>query len=103
MNEESVFQAVKELSAALAITRDAAEIEAFLHSLLTKAEVRLIGARWALVKEIKLGMPQRDIARRYSLSLCKITRGSRELKKENSPFRKMLDRAGRAAVKKNSP
>jgi len=24
------------------------------------------------------------------LSLCKITRGSRELKKENSPFRRMI-------------
>ena len=25
------------------------------------------------------------------MSLCKITRGSRELKKENSAFKKMLD------------
>ena len=92
MTEESVSRAVRELSAALAATKDKKEIEAFLYSLLTKAEVKAIGARWTLVKEIARGTPQRDIARMYRLSLCKITRGSRELKKENSPFRQMIDR-----------
>ena len=29
----------------------------------------------------------------YGLSLCKITRGSKELKKENSPFRRMIELA----------
>ena len=93
MTEESIALAVRELSAALAATKDKAHIEAFLFSLLTKAEVKVMAARWALVKEIAMGTPQRDIARKYRLSLCKITRGSRELKKENSPFRQMLARS----------
>jgi TrpR family trp operon transcriptional repressor len=97
MTEEIISEAVRELSAALAVTGDKKEIEEFLYSLLTKAEVRAIAARWTLVKEIARGTPQRDIARKYALSLCKITRGSRELKKEKSPFRQMIERSGDAA------
>jgi TrpR family trp operon transcriptional repressor len=97
MTEEIISEAVRELSAALAVTEDKKKIEEFLHSLLTKAEVRAIAARWTLVKEITRGTPQRDIARKYALSLCKITRGSRELKKENSPFRYMIEKSGNAA------
>ncbi|MDR2143572.1 MAG: trp operon repressor, partial [Treponema sp.] len=37
------------------------------------------------------GMPQREIAKSLEVSLCKITRGSRELKKSGSAFRRILD------------
>ena len=43
------------------------------------------------MREIDKGTTQREIARKYGMSLCKITRGSRELKKPNSAFRRMLD------------
>ena len=33
----------------------------------------------------------REIANKFAMSLCKITRGSRELNKEDSAFRKMLE------------
>ena len=46
--------------------------------------------RWELVKLIDDGMSQRNIAKELGLSLCKITRGSRELKKENSAFKRMI-------------
>ncbi len=96
MSDESVVRtALRELSLALAATTDPEEIESFLHSLLTRTEIRAIGNRWTLVKEIDAGTTQREIARKYSLSLCKITRGSRELKKPGSPFKKMLDRLGK--------
>ena len=49
--------------------------------------------RWLLVREIDKGTTQRDIAKKFHISLCKITRGSRELKKEDSAFRKLLDYA----------
>jgi hypothetical protein len=52
------------------------------------------------VKEIARGTPQREIAKDLGLSLCKITRGSRELKKEGSPFRKMLELAGTVTVER---
>ena len=50
-----------------------------------------IANRWLLVKEIDAGTTQREIANKFSMSLCKITRGSRELNKADSAFRKMLE------------
>ncbi|MGB4587298.1 MAG: Trp family transcriptional regulator, partial [Rectinemataceae bacterium] len=67
-------------------------IEEFFYSLLTPAEADEMAKRWALVKELSTGMPQRKIAEELGLSLCKITRGSRELKKEGSAFRMLLGR-----------
>ena len=84
-------KAIKELSAALAATDDKDLIEDFLVSLLTKNEIHEVATRWALVKLIKAGISQRKVAEMLGLSLCKITRGSKELKKENSSFRTMID------------
>ena len=42
---------------------------------------------------IDKGTTQREIARKFGMSLCKITRGSRELKKQNSAFRRFLELA----------
>jgi len=81
---------IKEIAALLARTDDAELIESFLLSLLTQKEVAEVYSRWELVKLIAQGFPQRKIAEQLGISLCKITRGSRELKKENSAFRKML-------------
>jgi len=36
-------------------------------------------------------MSQRNIAKDLGLSLCNITRGSKELKKEDSPFAVMIE------------
>jgi TrpR family trp operon transcriptional repressor len=85
---------IAEMSAALAKTADPSLIEAFLYSLFTPSEADEIAKRWALVKDLAKGRPQRDIAKDLGLSLCKITRGSRELKKEASPFKQMLEMAG---------
>ncbi|MDP2790844.1 MAG: Trp family transcriptional regulator [Rectinemataceae bacterium] len=74
---------------------DAALIEEFLYSLLTPAEADEMAKRWALVKELSKGMAQRKIAEELGLSLCKITRGSRELKKQGSAFRMLLERLGK--------
>jgi TrpR family transcriptional regulator, trp operon repressor len=69
-------------------------VEEFLYSLFTPSEADEIAKRWALVKQIAQGTPQREIAKDLGLSLCKITRGSRELKKESSAFKRMLELAG---------
>ncbi|MBP6959505.1 MAG: transcriptional regulator, partial [Spirochaetia bacterium] len=71
---------------------DAALIEEFFYSLFTSAEADEMAKRWALVKELAKGTPQRKIAAELGLSLCKITRGSRELKKPGSAFRQLLDK-----------
>jgi len=81
---------LKELSRALAMENDPDTIREFLESLLTENEVTDISSRWTLVRLIEKGMSQRSISRELGLSLCKITRGSRELKKPESPFAHMI-------------
>ncbi|WP_257310251.1 trp operon repressor [Geothrix fuzhouensis] len=72
--------------------RDPRLVEGFLRELLTPSEIHGISSRWELVKRLDAGQSQRAIATELGLSLCKITRGSRELKKPGSALRAMLDR-----------
>ncbi|MDR2923363.1 MAG: trp operon repressor [Treponema sp.] len=95
INDPRVKTNVCELAGSLAGTDDPALIRDFLYCLLTPAEIADIAARWALVKELKRRTPQREIARDLGVSLCKITRGSRELKKPGSAFQRMLAMKGR--------
>lgn len=81
---------LKELAHILARIDDEALIRQFFTQLFTPAEIRRFEQRWELVKLLDEGVPQREIARRLGLSLCNITRGSRELKKSNSAFRAIL-------------
>jgi TrpR family trp operon transcriptional repressor len=90
MDDPRVAANLAELAGILAKMDDSAAIEMFFRSILTPAETADIAARWALVKALDQKIPQREIARNLGLSLCKITRGSRELKKPDSAFRKML-------------
>ncbi len=91
MDKKDENEAFKELILALSRTDDKELIEEFLRSLLTDNEVYEVSTRWALVKLIDSGVTQRQISRDLGLSLCKITRGSKELKKEDSSFRRMLN------------
>jgi TrpR family trp operon transcriptional repressor len=63
----------------------------FFRCLLTPRELQDIASRWELVKALDRQVPQRKIAGDLGISLCKITRGSRELKKPGSAFRRILD------------
>jgi TrpR family transcriptional regulator, trp operon repressor len=89
---------IREISEALAGTKDAALIARFLRGLLTPVELAEVASRWELVKRLERGHSQRQIAADLGLSLCKITRGARELKKKDSAFRAMLPAL---AVEKN--
>jgi len=83
---------LKQLSKALASTEDDTLIFDFLHSILTPNEISEVASRWALVMKIHEGISQRKIANELGLSLCKITRGSKQLKKKDSSFRKMIEK-----------
>lgn len=63
----------------------------FMECLFTPAEREDFANRWTLVKEIDKGTTQREIAKNFNMSLCKITRGSKELNKEDSAFKKVLE------------
>ncbi len=90
LNRNMVKDTLAELSEILVKTRDQDLTERFLRQLLTKNEVREVVSRWALVKMLSENVPQRQIAKKLGISLCKITRGSRELKKKNSAFMQIL-------------
>jgi TrpR family trp operon transcriptional repressor len=81
---------IKEISEVLSEMTDPQEIEGFLHEILTENEIRDISLRWALLKKLFDGVPQRSIATDLGISLCKITRGSRILKNTDSVTRKLL-------------
>ena len=68
------------------------EIEEFLSQLLTPPEQKMIERRWELVKLLHKGVPQREIAATLGMSLCKVTRGAKELKKDESVFRRILEK-----------
>lgn len=99
-NPELMRHNISEIACALE-GADAPLIESFFYSLFTPAEADEMAKRWALVKELAEGIPQRRIADDLGLSLCKITRGSRELKKTDSSFKAMLDRARANQAAKN--
>lgn len=82
---------LKELSESLAYIDDPSLIEKFLISILTPNEIDEISTRWALVQLLDQGISQRKISQKLGLSLCKITRGSRELKKKNSAFKEVIE------------
>ena len=81
-----------ELASLFDEVRDPRLVEQFLREILTPSEIHGISSRWELVKRLDEGESQRAIAAGLGLSLCKITRGSRELKKPGSALRAMLDR-----------
>jgi TrpR family trp operon transcriptional repressor len=85
-------QNITELTSLLAKTENRQEIENFFKSILTPKELHDIGLRWELVKRLDQGETQRSIARDLHISLCKITRGSRELKKDDAILKRFIDR-----------
>lgn len=91
ISAEQVEQTIKELSRLIIKSGDEKFLYDFFLCLFTQPELKDIANRWLLVKEIDKGTTQREIAKEFKMSLCKITRGSKELKKQDSAFRKMLD------------
>lgn len=90
ITESMAQESLHEMCSLIAESHDAQFISDFFGCLFTPAERKDFAARWLLVKEISKGTTQREIASMFNMSLCKITRGSRELRKDGSAFQKML-------------
>lgn len=84
-----VESTLRELAAALS-RLDEAELAEVFHALLTPPEREKIALRWKLVCLLEKGVTQRAIATQLGISLCKITRGSHELKYGPASFRKAI-------------
>ncbi|MDR3312317.1 MAG: trp operon repressor [Spirochaetaceae bacterium] len=90
MDENTIQTGLHDMYRALALAGDEQLIADFFECLLTPAERVDVAKRWLLVREIDQGTSQRQIAKKLGISLCKITRGSSELKKPDSAFRRMF-------------
>jgi len=90
-NTKEELEALDQIAGILARIEDRKLIRDFLICILTKYEIKEIAGRWELVKLLYDGISQRRIAEQLGMSLCKITRGSKELKKRDSAFKTVLD------------
>jgi TrpR family trp operon transcriptional repressor len=66
---------------ALIERKSAREIEDFLKGILTLQELEEIPKRLQIIKLLKSGVPQREIATNLGVGIATVTRGSLELKK----------------------
>ncbi len=87
-------RSLNELAETLTRINDPELMVEFLAELLTAREAERITGRWEIVKRLSEGVPQRRIAEELGLSLCNITRGSRELRRRESAMRIVLEREG---------
>ncbi len=71
-------------------TTDKREMRKLFEDVFTDAERTDIAKRWYIFKELYKGTPQRKIAKEMEVSLCKITRGSKTLKKDDSVIKRVL-------------
>lgn len=81
---------LKSLARVLAALRTAADVESFLQGMMTPRERERLAVRWQLVRMLAAGYKQRLIVKRLHVSLCNITRGSRELKQGPKLFRTLV-------------
>ncbi len=82
---------LSELIKVFAEISDEKKMRKLFDEIFTPAERETFEQRWNLLRELQKGTPQREIASRYKLSLCKITRGSKILKNKNSVLSEILD------------
>jgi len=90
---------INEIASVILATKDAESVEIFLRGLLTPKELSDISSRWEIFKMLSKGVTQRKISEHLGVSLCKITRGSRELKNKESVLTKMVARFEKQKMK----
>ncbi|MEI6212147.1 MAG: Trp family transcriptional regulator [bacterium] len=90
-------QDVRDVAALFAGVSNQQEMRRMLDEILTPSELHNLALRWKLMQHLQAGVPQRRIATELGISLCKITRGSRILKRPQGMIRGILERKGRAA------
>jgi len=82
----------KKLFEILSRVRNARDMDRLMHELLTPKELDDVWRRWQVMEDLYKGLPQREIAERHKMSLCKITRGSRVLRAKDSICKQILEK-----------
>ncbi|RPJ06813.1 MAG: transcriptional regulator [Spirochaetaceae bacterium] len=82
---------IADIARVIAEMQDPMAVEHILRELLTGGEAEKLSLRWDIVRLLSGGKSQRTIAHELGVSLCKITRGARELKKKGSVLKKVFE------------
>ena len=91
MTEQKINdQSFSEICKIISKLNNADEIKDLFNGLLTQSELDDIAQRWNIIKMLDKQESQRSIAKKLSVSLCKITRGAKILKNEKSILTRIL-------------
>lgn len=81
----------KELVKIFSNIKSVGTMEKFFDELFTPSEIKTIVLRWHLMKMVNQKVPQREVAAKLGISLCKITRGAKILKDPDSVSSQILN------------
>jgi TrpR family trp operon transcriptional repressor len=81
---------IADIARVLAGIREPGTVERLLRELLTQSEAEKLSLRWDIVRFLSQGKSQRMVAQQLGVSLCKITRGARELKRKGSALKEVF-------------
>ena len=81
---------IEGLVSTLCRINDSRKMQDFMREILTPAEFHDLALRWELMERLQEGYTQRQIASDLGISLCKITRGAKILKKPGAVTKQYL-------------
>ncbi len=82
----------KELVKIFSNIKDPDTMKKFFGEIFTPSEIKTIVLRWQLMKMVNRKVPQREVAAKLGISLCKITRGAKILKDPDSVSNRILNK-----------
>ncbi len=89
--KEQKLLGLEEMCSVLCQIQEVDHMKSFLEEILTPAERKDLALRWQLMQMLEDGIRQRQIAAELGISLCKITRGAKILKKTQSISKRYLE------------
>ena len=82
---------IREIAKILSQMSSEDDIFNFLKEILSESELSDLSKRWRILIMLSEGRTQRDIANELSVSLCKVTRGSKILKEQDAVVKEMIN------------
>ena len=90
MNSNMIKENITEIANLFKSLHKKEDISDFMLEILTKSELETLSKRWCILKKLSQGLTQREIAKEFNVSLCKVTRGAKILKDKNAITTKYL-------------
>ena len=81
---------MEEIAKLITNLKNEEEICKFFAEIFTPAEIKTLSKRWRILKALSQNETQREIAKQYNVSLCKVTRGAKILKDKDAITTKFL-------------